>query len=344
MSLVIVNTDDNPLAVNFTLAGDGLLPLCGGSLFSWISTSDGYFQPASPVMVSASCSITLSLPGRSAASYSSLNVSAAPRPPVPPKAPFPVPFVETFDDLPLESPGGLLSDLWGSFEVTTDPAGGPGRALWQATGTPPISWLGSDGEPFTSLPTGLNAANANVSARVFVDLPTTGGPYVNATARVCARVPIWQPAEWHGATLGVCLEVMLSQMVAGGGTWRLVDTSRVDDDSVILDSGALSAGWAGAWHALAVVTLDDSVVAYIDGSLVASHTGLMGSAGVPGVGESIFLLLDSPHGSMNFPAPLQAVTSTTLLFSTMSRSLLLHPLASARRARGCTTSFLQTAA
>lgn len=285
LSLVIVNTDTEPVVANFTLAGGGLTALCGTSLFSWLTTADAYFSPGERVAVSPSCRLTLVLPGRSAASYSPQNISSAPRPPVPPKAPFPIPYVQDFGSLPLQSPGGLLSDLWGAFEVATDPAGGPGHALWQAAGAAPISWLGREGQPFTSLPTGLNAANANVSARVFVALPLSGGTRQNATARVCARVPIWQPAEWSGTTLGVCLEVALSQLLSGGSAWRLTDTSKIADSSVVLASGAIPAGWVGAWHSLAVVTVDDTAAAYIDGGLVASVAGLLNSAGVPGIGE-----------------------------------------------------------
>ena len=65
----------------------------------------------------------------------------------------------------------------------------------------------------------------------------------------------------------------------------MTDTSRVEDVSLVLASGALPGGWAGSWHALVVVTLDDAVTAYIDEGVVATHTGLLGSAGVPGFGE-----------------------------------------------------------
>jgi len=99
-------------------------------------------------------------------------------PPSPVSAPFPLPFSSAFAAQGINEPGRLLSDLWGAFEVSADPQPGAPRArvLRQSAPQPPNAWLGTEGTPFTSLPTpGTAFANARFSVDALVRAADVAG-------------------------------------------------------------------------------------------------------------------------------------------------------------------------
>ena len=280
--MIAVNTDTAASApLSFAFVGALAATFSGKALAVWVSNPSQLFVQETDVLVGVNGSFTFLLPPRSVATITSLRTLSKASPPIPSRAPFPLPYANGFEGQRLEEPGRLLSDLFGAFYVGVDPLGQRGAVLKQAVSAKPNAWLGGDGIPFTSLPgPGTAFANGNVSVNVLLttaDLPPSGGP---AAVFLCGRVPIWQPANFHSAVtvLGVCL------ILNATGSWSLVD-SALSGGAVTLSSGKLPAGSTlGAWHAHVLAFEDDTVSAWIDGgTVVHAHAGLRPSSGVYGI-------------------------------------------------------------
>ena len=133
-----------------------------------------------------------------------VNVSA------PPRTMFPLPYHATFDDQPVPAPGRYLSDAWGSFEVFASPDGN--HVLRQSAPACPIGWRQSaliscsQLPPFTTLPSGTNWMNYNVSVRASL-APTN---QTGALASLCGRIGIWPLRNERlrmSPPMGVCLVI-----------------------------------------------------------------------------------------------------------------------------------------
>lgn len=296
LTLVVVNTNVTAQRLDLALAGAILPRLAGGDLATWTSTSAGMFVSGPPAAVSPAGALTLAVPGRSVTTVTTVAGGRKAAFAVPPRAPFPLPFVARFDGQRVDGPGRFLSDLFGAFEVVSPPLPVPWHppppptpggdlALRQAAPANPEranSWLrAGEGLPFTSLPGGSNFANAGVSAAALL---APGAP-VGAAVRVCGRVPIWQPATYASdvAPLGVCLAVAAA--AGGDGAWQLTDTTPGGVTSVL--ANGVTPGFVGGWHNLTLAFDDDAVDAAIDGARVGgAAAGLHNAAGVAGLGTS----------------------------------------------------------
>ena len=286
-SIIAVNpSTDTPVTLRFQLAGVLATSFGGAPLATWITNATQLFRQDADTPTNTSGAFAFTLAPRSVLTLTTLRTLSHSEVAVPPRAPFPLPYSNSFEAQRLEEPGRLLSDLFGAFYVSTDPLGVRGQVLRQAVPASPGSnaWLGRDGLPFTSLPgPGAAFANGNISASVLLtaaDLPPAGGAAAAAVS-VCGRVPIWQPASYASQTshLGVCLWLWAN------GTWAVVDAALQGADRT-LASGALAQGSVvGQWHALALSFADDSCAALIDGVAVASvASGLRVAAGTYGLG------------------------------------------------------------
>lgn len=281
-SVIAVNVHpDSTAPLAFRLVGALAATFSGGSLAAWTSNSTSLFTRAvgQDVPISASGDFTFSLPPRTVLTLTTLRTLSKYEPLVPPRAPFPLPYTSAFATQALNTPGRLLSDLFGAFEVVVDPlggggGGGRGRVLQQAVPAPPVAWLGNDGTPFTSLPApGAALANGNISADALI---LAGDAVVGSKERVfvavCGRVPIWQPANYPrdqvaAPPLGLCLSLNAS------GGWAVVEATLTAGGTFTTHaSGTLPnpERTLGSWHSLALSFVDDSATAYIDGTPVAS--------------------------------------------------------------------------
>jgi hypothetical protein len=265
-STIAVNVENATAALSFQLVGALATSFAGTALAAWTSNATALFSQGADVLVGADGAFTFALPPRTVLTLTTLRTLRKAEPAVPPRAPFPLPFASDFAAQPRNAPGRFLSDLFGAFEVGTDPLNSRGNVLRQAARGAPRAWLGgSDGAPFTSLPApGTAFANAAFSVDALVmpaDVPATNDASVSA----CGRVPIWQPANFRrGADRpGVCLNLNAS------GPWALVEVTLAGARTV-LAAGSLGAPAAGAWHTLALSFSDDEVTASIDGAVVAT--------------------------------------------------------------------------
>jgi hypothetical protein len=289
LTVVAVNEDPAaPATLRFQLAGALNASFGGAALATWLSNATQLFRPAPDTPIGADGTFSFTLGPRSVLTLTTLRSLSHAEVPVPPRRPFPLPYVSNFAAQRLEEPGRLLSDLFGAFYVARDPLGSArGQVLRQAVPASPgaNAWLGRDGLPFTSLPApGVAIANGNISADVLItraDLPDGGE--AAAAVSVCGRVPVWQPANYasQSAHLGVCLWLWAN------GTWAVVDAALEGADRT-LAAGALAGGGGGvvgAWHSLALAFADDSLGASIDGTVVAAvPAGLRVAAGTYGLG------------------------------------------------------------
>ena len=272
-SVVAVNVHPNATApLAFRLVGALASAFSGGALAVWTSNGTSLFTQAvgGDAAISAQGDFAYPLPPRTVLTLTTLRTLRKHAPAVPPRAPFPLPYTSAFATQALATPGRLLSDLFGAFEVAADPlAGGRGRVLKQAVPAPPAPWLGREGTPFTSLPTpGTALANGNISAAVLVLEEDAGGGQGGVHLAVCGRVPIWQPANYPRSASdpppGLCLSLNAS------GGWAVVEASLQAGSSgpTTHASGSLGRPVPGAWHSLALAFQEDSAVAYIDGLAV----------------------------------------------------------------------------
>ena len=269
-STIAVNVDDNATApLAFRLVGALAAAFNGTTLAAWTSNASALFVRGADVPIAADGTFAFPLPPRTALTLTTLRSLRKAAPPVPPRAPFPLPYASAFAAQPRNTPGRYLSDLFGAFEVGADPLGARGGVLRQAALGAPRAWLGAaDGAPFTSLPApGTAYANGAFAADALVlaaDAPAPGGE--GASVSVCGRVPIWQPANFRRGTdrPGVCLTLNVSS-----GAWALAEVG-LDGSRAVLAAGALGAPATGAWHRLALAFSDDTASAAIDGAPVAA--------------------------------------------------------------------------
>ena len=269
LSVIAVNVDPNATApLAFRLVGALAAKFSGGALAAWTSNATALFVRGGDVPVGADGAFAYALPPRHVLTLTTLRTLAKWEPPVPPRAPFPLPYASSFSAQALGAPGRLLSDLFGAFEVAADPLAARGRVLRQSAPAPPATWLSRDGTPYTSLPMpGAALANGNISAAVLLLQADAAAAVGAAFASVCGRVPIWQPADYprqrSDPPLGLCLSLSAS------GAWALVEAT-LHGAPATLASGALPAPATGAWHTLSLAFADDTASARIDGAPLAA--------------------------------------------------------------------------
>jgi hypothetical protein len=114
--------------------------------------------------------------------------------------------------------------IYGAFEIATDATAATTdhKVCRQAVPANPggNAWTHRhNGWPFTTLPSGSNLANAEISVNAKI-VPSGGAMEV---VTVCGRVPIWSPSacqmktsDGNGWAPGVCLSIMANN--SGGGT------------------------------------------------------------------------------------------------------------------------------
>ena len=344
ISIVAVNSHDSrdaPLA--FQLVDSLAKAFSGRTLHVWLSNASAqFFQLEEALPIPPSGAFAYSLPPRTVLTLTTLSTLSHATPPIPPRAPFPLPYASAFAQQRAESPGALLSDLFGAFYAAPDPLGVPPRRLVLRQAMPAgvgrNSWLGRDGCPFTSLPSpGTALANVNLTLSALLmtaDLAPSGLPAPgNLSASLCGRVPIWQPTFFSSPTLhlGLCLTL------TGDGQWALQQNGIAAPPlSSVLAHGPLPAGAPpalDAWHSLGLDLYDDSAAAWVDGVQVALVGGVGGglglSAGVPGLGSGMHVahfdnLTVTPGGAGVNKDSWCAVGVFVCLFF-ISRSLSLSP-------------------
>eukprot|EP01084_Bolivina_argentea_P029614 54987_1 len=124
---------------------------------------------------------------------------------VPKRFQFPIPHISDFDDQILGNPGWRLSDIFGAFDVSTDPLNSTNYVLKQSVPQNPDKnaylykyhhWFQPN--PFTAFPSGTNWMNYNISCNVFSTLSNI--------ASVCGLIPLWSPVHWNNSySMGICL-------------------------------------------------------------------------------------------------------------------------------------------
>ena len=112
--------------------------------------------------------------------------------------------------------------IYGAFEIATDATAATTKVCRQAVPANPggNAWTHRhNGWPVTTLPSGSNLANAQISVNAKI-VPSGGAMEV---VTVCGRVPIWSPSacqmktsDENGWAPGVCLSFMANN--SGGGT------------------------------------------------------------------------------------------------------------------------------
>jgi hypothetical protein len=137
LSIIAVNTDPAaPAALNFTLVGALAVTFAGRPLASWVSNATALFtQVADTPTDGATGRFAFALGPRSVATLTTLRTLAHVEPPVPPRAPFPLPYSNDFETQAAGQPGYLLSDLFGAF--CASPLRPAARRLTPYRHTPP---------------------------------------------------------------------------------------------------------------------------------------------------------------------------------------------------------------
>jgi hypothetical protein len=182
------------------------------------------------------------------------------RPTISPRLPFYNRYINTFNSQAIHTPGWLLTDNYGAFEVRQDATNTSNKVLFQAVQTPPVSWHAEDAPPATCLPSGSNAANTVVKVRVF--FPDNNVRDLEpATARLCLHVGMFsRQTVTEGVTpsSGLCLVLMANgtaQVVENGG--------RLGPGSVVLAQATITQ--SGQWADLELSTLNGLVAASVNG-------------------------------------------------------------------------------
>ena len=174
-----------PSARAFALGGG--LPGPGAVFQVWATTNATRFARLADATVGADGTLTLQVPADGILTASTLRGAAhgAPSAPVPPRAPLPLPFADSFDSYAFDSPPKYLSDQGGSFAVRNG-------SLVQTVGMRPGAndWYTTP-DPITLLGDYAPWADVTVSARAQLPPPPAMGGETDpdATLEPCEAAP-----------------------------------------------------------------------------------------------------------------------------------------------------------
>jgi hypothetical protein len=217
-----------PVNIFFTVSGASL-PAPNTVLHVWRSRRDAYFVQENDITISADGTFSLSLmpdeiitaSTRSDATHGSFSV------PIPAAAPWPLPFVESFNTYTNGSLPRFFSDQGGAWIVR-------GEELVQvAWGDPGANGWGSDVDPLTQFGD-ENWADYNVTSTVRF---STGGPYIKDTGTdgplillPCDATSQAQAFVANVPALGYLRNVATSGCIDVNGCGTIVDTYECVDD------------------------------------------------------------------------------------------------------------------
>ena len=287
-TIVAVNSGGGSASLSVALTdssqpADGPLQL-PSSLQVWrTEASRAFFHDGTIAVTSGS--FTATIPGASAASFTTVSDAVHAEPPVPPRTSFPLPYHSDYASQKSGEEGQYLSSAFGGFNIYTLPSGK--NVLRQGSVGCPVGWDTSPGEtpecldlpPFATLPSGTNWRNYNVSVRASV-APAAGES--DAYASLCGRIAVW-PLRLEtlkmSPMVGTCL-------IINSTSWRLEQRDNVK--AVVHADGPLAAS-AGGWHSLSLAFDEDAVFAQVDGAAVGSSSDgvpiTSAWSGVAGVGS-----------------------------------------------------------
>jgi galactosylceramidase len=176
--------------------------------------------------------------------------------PIPPSAPFPLPFAEDFESRTPGSFARFFADNGGTFEITKDPTSrSNGQVLQQMVTRQAKNNLWTSNVLPITIFGGLNWTDVTVTVTVY--LSEQAATDADAVVGVCQRA---QGGHGGGAGLGgLCLQLFSND------TWAIGDRAGHS-----LKRGAIKGKVAGKWRVLSFAVLGGSVTAGIDGAVVAS--------------------------------------------------------------------------
>ena len=195
-SMVIVSLSTKPEPLRVELAG-GMAKFAGKPLQHWSSTETAYFTEQPALTIPAGKPLSMMIPPESVVTISNRKQKAGwAKYAVPQRTRYPLPFDgTTWESQPVDAPCLGSNPMYGAFEIATDataPTAGH-KVCKQAVPVNPggNAWTHRhNGWPITTLPSGSNLANVEISINAKI-VPGGGGMEV---ATVCGRIPIWSPS------------------------------------------------------------------------------------------------------------------------------------------------------
>jgi hypothetical protein len=172
----------------------------------------------------------------------------------PAQASFALPYSDNYDGYAVGTEARYLSDLQGSFEVTTCAAGRAGRCVRQMAPRPPITWA-SLSDAYTLLGD-TNWATYTVSTDVLLE----SAGYAELLGRVGTQAP-FNPPGLNSYRL----------RVSNTGAWSIRRTN-TSNQVTTLASGTVAALGTNTWHNVSLAFNGSSITARIDGSTVGTAT------------------------------------------------------------------------
>ena len=203
----------SPQTASFALAGLSPGRALPAALHVWATTQSASFVQQADVAVAADGTFSVQLPADGMVSVTTTTGQSAPRPsaPVPPSAPFPFPYADSFEGYALQGYAKYFCDEGGLFIVDsipaemlagTDPAVAAGNALRNVVDVIPIVWE-TNPKPYTLIgnfngqnPSQMAWTDYTVSVSAALDPaslpPPPPGPELRATQNACGAAN----AQW----------------------------------------------------------------------------------------------------------------------------------------------------
>ncbi|KAL3863052.1 hypothetical protein ACJMK2_004834 [Sinanodonta woodiana] len=192
-----------------------------------------------------------------------------PDPPI--SKPFPLPYVDTFEDVPYHQEPYFLSPMAGSFEVV--PGKNWKRVLRQMTVLPPVDWC--ETEDFSlALVGNITWSDIFVETNFSLDVP-----YAAKGVFVAVRVNSGGCYTANGG--GIFFHIL-----PGDGQYQIYNDAK---RSMLLGFGPVSGLNASGWNRVAIVIKDFFATAYVNGQLLFGiRVPLQPARGFVGLGTSGF--------------------------------------------------------
>lgn len=246
---------------------------------------------------------TVMLPSNAIITITSLtHVGSKGTHPTPPAAaPFPMPFVDTFDGYPKNGSNiaRYFSDMSGGFQVVADPTSGGsgsssrGGVLKQMTPIIPIGWYQQTADvcPYTVVG---SADWANYSAAVDIHLPVASaalgwlGAHIGGNSECDGPAPICSTPWGLYAVIDNSPTLKEANSVAGGWELRLhLRLTEINTPSAAIFKTAISSGSTnGGWVRVELTLHGARATVRINNKLVASNVDVSGPLVAPGASKS----------------------------------------------------------
>lgn len=229
-SITLLTSGNAAAAAAFSITGIGLKSL-PSVLHVWQTTEGAYFVQQPDVSVSADGHFSVPLASNAMLSVTTTSGQgrAAPANPIPPSAPFPFPYSDTFDSYPEGAYARYFCDEGGVFVVQSLPpnVGTGGSALTQIITQIPIAWE-TNPTPTTMIGN-FNGAPGVTS-------------WTDYTATVSAAISLAPPTP-QVVVVQPCAAGSSTQLWAPVGQGLPAQIASVSDPSMCLGLGNTDPGW-----------------------------------------------------------------------------------------------------